>query len=313
LKRARVLNKLGDLSGSLLAFENSIRIGDSVAEVDSKEAAKEKMLEYEAAINRKEAERISKETQIQMARVQQERYLFWGVLVCSLVLAVVIYRFARLRLNETRLEADRASVEMKLFSLRSQINPEFVTGCFDALAELVTGGEQKQVRAKAFVGELSAYYRNVLVIADKGVHSLDEELEFSGLFLDLQRNLSGEKIRGSIEVQDDLDTTSIQVPAMLLHPFLDNLIRFGAPGNSGEQEVSVSVYYEKDGPGIRMTGHVLEDVTIEKVVQGHGAVLMRQRLEQLSGKERDGVIRFGSDEGSRGKIFVDLQLPVESG
>ena len=71
--------------------------------------------------------------------------------------------------------------------------------------------------------------------------SLAEDLEALNLYLELERLRCEQKFSFTIQCDSELDSDFIQMPTMLLQPFVENAIWHGLVNKEGEGHLSINV------------------------------------------------------------------------
>ncbi len=126
------------------------------------------------------------------------------------------------RLQEVALEADRLEEENAheaFETLKNNINPTFLFGSLHTLSELIY---QHKDRASELVNELSDVYRYVLDNKDKELVSLEKELAYLHLYVDLLNAQHPGKLH--IEIAVDPEHKSHLLPPLLLQAMFDLII-----------------------------------------------------------------------------------------
>jgi tetratricopeptide (TPR) repeat protein len=304
--RAGLLKAKGDYAGAIRAYESYISVSDSVENAKSKALVDELLVKYEVELKQKEIEVLSKEKEIQDARLRQQRILLVSLLFLAGLVILSVLLFYRFRIKAVRLAAERVSLEMKLFSLRSQINPHFVQNTFNFI-KLLLAGEQNPGLASSYVRQLSGYYRNVLDITAKNQHALEEELNFTESYLKLQQSMMPGHLEYQFDVKQDLDLTSIRVPTMLLQPFVENSIKHGFGLDRKQNRIHIEVACDENGPMVRITDNGKGLGSMDPVHEGFGTRLMRQRLEMLGGRPGENVLSIRPSNSASGTV-VEIKL-----
>ena len=107
--------------------------------------------------------------------------------------------------------------ELRLQTLRMQIDPHFLFNALNAISVLIKKGEN--ARADRMITLLSRFFRNTLESADRHWVTLDEELELVRQYLEIAKLRFG----GRLEVRDHCAAAAQRatVPAMLLQPLVE--------------------------------------------------------------------------------------------
>jgi two-component system LytT family sensor kinase len=187
-------------------------------------------------------------------------------------------RAAQLELRTSELQTQL--VKSNLSALRMQLRPHFLFNTLNAIVVLVRQG--KTLEADMMLTHLSELLRRTLDEWEVQEISLRRELEFVGLYLDIERVRF--KDRMAVEIAAAPETMEALVPCFLLQPVIENAIRHGiavkaAPGNivlrSRITDSMLELQVCDDGPGAPST---------ESERSGVGLSNTRARLQQLYGE-----------------------------
>jgi anti-sigma regulatory factor (Ser/Thr protein kinase) len=153
---------------------------------------------------------------------------------------------------KARYEKELLGLEAR--ALRAQMNPHFVFNCLNSIKALMQDNENE--KGVTYLTTFSKLIRTLFNNADKKEINLYDEIETCKLYLQLEAMRFGTKFSYSVNVDENIDLKSIQVPALIIQPFIENAIWHGiVPRNSGGH-VSLNV--------------VKKDVIIEVIIDDNG-------------------------------------------
>jgi len=137
-------------------------------------------------------------------------------------------------LEERARRADELAASAQLQALRAQINPHFLFNSLNSIAQLIT---TDPLRAEACVERLSEIFRYLLSSKDRTFVTLEDELEITDGYLDIERARFGEQLQVEFEI-DDRARRWI-VPTLILQPLVENAVRHGISKKVGGGRVAV--------------------------------------------------------------------------
>jgi len=195
-------------------------------------------------------------------------------------------------LVEARAESDQAQLNM----LRNQLSPHFLFNALNSIATLI---RQDPRRAEQVVDELSEFLRYALVSTRESEGTLEEEVNVLRRYLSIQQVRFEEKLL----VAWDVDPRALdrRVPAFLLHPLVENAIKYGMQTSELPLRISIAVR-ELAGRvqiSVANSGRLQAARSLNGPMQGAGLGLeiVRRRLAQrfpethrFSLAERDGQV-----------------------
>lgn len=152
-------------------------------------------------------------------------------------------------------ELENRRLHAQLAALTAEMNPHLLFNALNTVASLIHGDPD---RAEEVVLQLSALYRGVLRSSGAATHSLQDELRLCEAYLNVERARFGDRLEVIVEVDVAIDQGQLQVPVLVLQPFVENAIKHGfshrARGGTVRLEVRrngdhVETLIEDDGVG----------------------------------------------------------------
>lgn len=211
---------------------------------------------------------------------------------------------ARMRDQERRLAAAQAAVQAaQLTALRFQINPHFLFNALNAVTALI--GADRKVEAEAVVIRLSEFFRASLTVAPGDLVPLEEELDITGSYLDIEAARFGDRLAVEIEFPEHLRRA--MVPHFILQPLAENAIKHGVA--QAKRPVTVSIRASAASGRLSLT--VVDDAGLGSTYAaangtGVGLANVRARLETLFA-ERAFFRTYTAD----GCFTAELHMPLE--
>jgi sensor histidine kinase YesM len=131
--------------------------------------------------------------------------------------------------------------ESKLKALRSQMNPHFIFNSLNSIQALVLKKDIE--KSYDYIEMFSNLVRKTLVFSEKNYIPISEETDFLNIYLDLESLRMKEEFSFKIE---NNTTQDIQIPSLLIQPFLENAIHHGLLHKNGQKELSIFFNCEKE-------------------------------------------------------------------
>lgn len=120
---------------------------------------------------------------------------------------------------------DQKLAEMEMTALRAQMNPHFIFNCLNSIKLYTTDNDS--AKASAYLTKFSRLIRLVLENSRSERVTLKNELEALELYLDMEVMRFKDKLKFTIDVVPDLDTDMVEIPPMLIQPYVENAIWHG--------------------------------------------------------------------------------------
>lgn len=183
-------------------------------------------------------------------------------------------------LNTERARAEKADLlaqSAQLQLLRYQINPHFLFNTFSSLRALIRSDKEK---AEKMVGKLSEFYRYTLVTRTNSKVPLVDEIEAITHYSEIEKIRFEDKIEFIIDI--DESTKEFLIPSFLIHPLVENAIKYGMKTSELPLRISIKSRYEtqKIIIEVKNSGKLLpieQKITMDGT--GTGLANIKSRLE----------------------------------
>ncbi|WP_067463133.1 histidine kinase [Actinomadura macra] len=198
------------------------------------------------------------------------------------------------QLELAELDASRIRLaEAEMRALRAQISPHFVYNSLTTIASFVrTDPERARALLLDFADFARYSFRN-----PRDFTTLADELRSIDRYLLLERARFGERLRFSVEVSPEV--LPVAVPFLALQPLVENAIRHGMQGASGDFHISIvardsgaeaAISVEDDGAGMdpERLQQILSAPPGRSRPWGRGSVAPPGRRGRASGAEPGG-------------------------
>jgi|694.fasta_scaffold27339_3 ligand-binding sensor domain-containing protein/signal transduction histidine kinase len=176
---------------------------------------------------------------------------WWFILLLLLFISSIVYFFMRFRIYELKKEAafksekDKLQRELQistLTSIKSQMNPHFVFNALNTVQSYIFTNEKEN--ASDYLSKFSELTRMVLDMSSKEKITLTEEIKALRLYLDLEKKRFEDTIEYQIVVNGISNPDLIQIPSMLIQPYVENAIKHGLLHKKGERKLKIEFLRE---------------------------------------------------------------------
>jgi putative methionine-R-sulfoxide reductase with GAF domain/ligand-binding sensor domain-containing protein len=141
-----------------------------------------------------------------------------------------------------RLNKDFATSQ--LTALRMQMNPHFIFNALNSVQHYILQGNV--VEANRYLSKFSKLQREILHCSSQQFISLEKELEILAVYLELEQYRFGKSFTYKINVHDAIEPVEINIPPMILQPFVENAIWHGLMPLQTERVLSIYFDLETD-------------------------------------------------------------------
>lgn len=190
---------------------------------------------------------------------------WWFYLLCFVAATSIIWMVYRWRVSVIRRKHHTQQLEYKSKllmlehqTLNASMNRHFVFNALNSIQYYIN--KEDKLSANKYLSSFAKLIRKNLDSSLSNFVPLSEEIERLELYLELELMRFESKFEYQIIVDDNIDTESIEIPPMLLQPYVENsiwhgLLPLGKPGlikiNIKENEVgNIAITIEDNGIGI---------------------------------------------------------------
>lgn len=168
---------------------------------------------------------------------------------CRMVLISDVSNVVKLKENELRLEQmefGRRITELKLWALRSQINPHFIFNALNSIQYLIFNAQNDE--AITYLTKFSKLLRNVLESSDAKSISLQQEITQLKLYIEIEQLRFGKDFKYEIQTPhlSEVELNRLHIPSMIIQPYVENSLWHGLNHKQGKQELLIR-FEKKDG------------------------------------------------------------------
>ncbi len=160
-------------------------------------------------------------------------------LTLTLLSIYLIYRNFKNKKSKLQLEKEKnvseynqQVAELEIKSLRSQMNPHFLFNSLNSIRNYIIKNNPQV--ASNYLANFAALMRKILDASELTKIELGEEIETLKLYIDLELMRFSNKFTYEIVVDDALKEININIPTMILQPFVENAIWHGLLNKEGE-------------------------------------------------------------------------------
>jgi len=245
------------------------------------------------------------------------------IVIAFVFIIFVFYRKKReayFKQAQAELNLKIAQVEIK--ALRSQINPHFIFNCLNSIHHYMHRNDIKL--AGDYLIKFSQLIRYVLETSSQQMVSLTDDLEALKIYMDLEQLRMAGSFRYDVDTNGIVDTNrnSINIPPMMLQPFVENSIWHGL-NQKADGEIKIKIKILDDD----LLECIIEDNGLTKTIETSsisstikktslGMALIKERLEVVNRLYNVNATFRIEDRADSGKTAngkrVTLILPYES-
>lgn len=170
-----------------------------------------------------------------------------GVMV-ALLSAIFYIRIQRIRAKsnivQERLEMENSILQLEQEASRLQMNPHFIFNCLNSIQGFIAVNEGSQ--AKVYLAKFGKLMRLMLENSREEFIPLEQEILMLENYLALERIAIGQDFKFSITVDESIDPLLIEIPPMMIQPFVENAVIHGIRTKTGSGKITIHFNIERD-------------------------------------------------------------------
>jgi sensor histidine kinase YesM len=216
--------------------------------------------------------------------LQNHFFLRWAFLglaeVMVALIAIVMSKLEQQEESQKRIAImNELSREAELTQLRQQLQPHFLFNSLNSISALVVS---HPLKAREMVLQLSDFLRGTIKKDHHKWISLEEEMTYLKMYLDIEQVRFGHRLEVVFEVKDE--AKSLSLPQLLIQPLLENAIKHGLYGIIEDVKIILSASKEQNYLSIKIENPFDPEVVAPKGT-GFGLSSINRRLFLLFGRK----------------------------
>ncbi len=252
-------------------------------------------------------------------RSKVKQYGLIGGSLVVLLIGFILYRSNKMRMRHEIVSQQHKASELEMQALRAQMNPHFIFNSLNSINMFIL--ENNKLQASEYLSKFSRLVRLILQNSQEVFIPLERELEALQLYLELESLRFEHRFEYKISVDDEVDTTMLKVPPLIIQPYAENAIWHGLMHKKEKGHLEIELYLEKeilfckitdDGIG-RKEAAELKRKSLSthksmgiKITEGRIAIMQKMNGKDESVEIKDLVYADGSAAGTE----VVLKIPI---
>lgn len=243
LTLADLYEKNGRASQALITYK---KYSEAVAKIDEQNSAQQEV-RSELIKKQKDIEELSKivaqgqqEETLEQATLFRQQIIIYALLALLVVITVAAYF-----IYKNAIASKRANQLLALKSLRGQMNPHFIFNALNSINQFISQNDERT--ANKYLSEFSRLMRLVLENSQEDFISLTKEEELISLYLKLEHYRFRDKFDYQIQVEDGINKEMIELPPMLIQPYIENAVWHGLRYRDTKGSLVLSFKMESEG------------------------------------------------------------------
>jgi tetratricopeptide (TPR) repeat protein len=257
---------------------------DSLISENQKKEMAEMLIRYDNRELESKNQLLIRENDLQKLRIQRKNLFIYGSISAFLALFCISF----LLMRQNKLTASQQRIELEQKQLRAQMNPHFIFNCLNSIQHFVVDNDVKN--ANKYLSGFASLMRQTLENSKERTITLRKELTYLENYLSLELMRFEEKFTYEINCAENINKDSIEIPSMIIQPFIENAIRHGLcylKDRMGKLSIRFylkdsHLFCEIDDNGIGREQSQKLKMLSDKVYESQGMELTRRRLALVS-------------------------------
>lgn len=161
---------------------------------------------------------------------------WWFITWMVLIFLTAVYLLYQWQLNIQQKKSQQINElnASKLTAIQSQMNPHFIFNSLNSIQDLILKGDVEH--SYSYITTFSNLVRRTLSYSDKDFIDFEQEIKLIELYLSLEKLRFKKDFSYTIATNGIVD---IQIPPMLIQPFIENALVHGLLHKEGEKKLSI--------------------------------------------------------------------------
>ncbi|MDG4652835.1 histidine kinase [Chryseobacterium arthrosphaerae] len=251
---------------------------------------------------------LEKEKELKDELIRKKNVFNYSLIAALILLTGLIFIIFR-----TLKKVQTKNKKIALQSLRREMNPHFIFNSLNSVNHFIA--TNNELEANQYLTKFSKLMRGVMENSTEDFIPFQQELDLLQNYLALEKTRFADKFDYEIEVDENLNLQSQQVPGMLVQPFLENAIWHGLRYRTEKGFLKLS--FEKDDQYLKIT---IEDNGIgieeskkqktrhQKTREGRGMKNTLERVQLLNDLYKKDITCSVKDKDNNGGVLVTIRI-----
>lgn len=235
-----------------------------------------------------------------------------GSIIFFSIVGFVVYkkRIHRVEKQErAKATIQKRLAETKMEALQSQMNPHFIFNAMNSIQNFIIDNNVDE--ALMYMGEFSKLIRQTLNNSSQQRITLKDEIRYLKSYITLENMRFKNKINFVLNIDATLDIAEIEIPPMLIQPFIENVFVHAFDSNSKKPTLMISMRQIENYLLCEITdnGKGMASENLNKLNTSKGIQLAKERIALFQTETTDAVVISSSSTGT--KVVLRLQIMLD--
>ncbi|RLJ31629.1 tetratricopeptide repeat protein [Chryseobacterium sp. 7] len=251
---------------------------------------------------------LEKEKELKDELIRKKNLFNYGLIGALILLTgLIVFIFRTLKKVQSK------NKKIALQSLRREMNPHFIFNSLNSVNHFIA--TNNELEANQYLTKFSKLMRGVMENSTEDFIPFQQELDLLQNYLALEKTRFADKFDYEIEVDESLNMQNLQVPGMLIQPFLENAVWHGLRYRAdkgflklsfGKNESYLKILIEDNGIGIEESKK--QKTQHQKTREGRGMKNTLERVQLLNDLYKKDISCSVKDKENNSGVLVTIQL-----
>lgn len=208
--------------------------------------------------------------------------------------------------QESQIKEDVRDLERQ--ALQAQMNPHFIFNCLNAIQNYIMSNNKTE--AMEYLSMFARLIRQSLDASSQNKIALDLEIRMLKNYLELEKMRFKSRFEYKIEMPNYLDIDDIEIPPLLIQPFVENAVLYGMKPRKDGGLIVITFKKLEDYLKVQIidNGSGIKEESLSSNRRSYGIGITQKRLAHINsyqGTEYDLDIKSSGD-GTRVNITIKI-------
>lgn len=310
---------------ALFYAEIELKIIDSLSKINVENSAIKSLFAYET--EKKEAEIKSLSQQKRISELENKRQkttlllLIFGIISALITSYLLFKRYKTKKQNELlkseieKTQAQSKATESELKALKSQMNPHFIFNALNSIQEQFMFGDK--LVANEQMGNFTSLTRQILTVSGKKKIPVSLEIDILTKYLELEKMRFETDFEYSINCSENIDDEYVELPPMLIQPFVENSIKHGLLHKEGDKKIAVHFALNEDETYLICTVEdngigrkKAQEIKQKNIHNSFSTSSVAQRLQIINNDENENLIYEDLEDENGNSLGTKVVLKI---
>ncbi len=251
---------------------------------------------------------LEKEKELKDELIRKKNVFNYSLIAALVLLTGLIFIIFR-TLKKVQIKNKKIALQ----SLRREMNPHFIFNSLNSVNHFIA--TNNELEANQYLTKFSKLMRRVMENSTEDFIPFQQELDLLQNYLALEKTRFADKFDYEIVVDENLNLQSLQVPGMLVQPFLENAIWHGLRYRTEKGFLKLSfakndqyliITIEDNGIGIEESKK--QKTQHQKAREGRGMKNTLERIQLLNDLYKKNITCSVKDKEDSGGVLVTIRI-----